>query len=186
MASHAAAMKTLLAMCLLGWVSGLLAAEPPSDTRELVQAMRLDLFFEHVATDGATDVHKRGRITDEQLKCIQQYSPEEFTAPLADALAQYLGADELATALDYYRSPAGVRLVEATFVVIEAHRRGEAIEDQVKLSEPDQAALLAFIDTSAGRKLLDLKELVRAEPLEKVIYSKVMQAMQRCKPPARS
>jgi hypothetical protein len=116
--------------------------------RELMTLMRAD---EVVA--GAMKSSLRSRksglgLSDAQVACLNAVPHSEFSDVVTQALAEGLGDEELADAIAFYRSPAGMRYVKSLVATMQGTQPAE------KLNDDDAARVRDFASTPLGDKLL--------------------------------
>jgi hypothetical protein len=117
--------------------------------------------------------------TDAQLKCIDAIPSTRFVEPVTTALAEGLSDEELATAFEFYRSPAGKKLL----LVMKANLRGEP--QPVEISAADDARIKKFEATSAGNKLLVQAIAVSSGVVSTASMHASIEAIENCPKPAQ-
>jgi hypothetical protein len=116
--------------------------------KELMTLMRAD---EVVAGAMKTSLRSKKSglgLTDAQIACLDAVPHSEFSDAVTKALADGLGDEELASAIAFYRSPAGIRYVKSLVALMQDTRPAET------LSDDDAARVRDFADTALGNKLL--------------------------------
>ncbi|HEU5135073.1 MAG TPA: DUF2059 domain-containing protein, partial [Steroidobacteraceae bacterium] len=93
----------LFAVCAFSQGTGSAGAEA------LVRAMRADVMVLEASKAGIARATSEGHFTDTQFKCFDPLPASALTADLGKVLSKVLSQDEIAEALEFYTSPAGVK-----------------------------------------------------------------------------
>ena len=134
-------------------------APPTSDPKvALVRAMRSD----EIALSGAKRAFLTGAVAEKypstDKKCVKRYEYAEFTDGFAEVVGKVLSPTEIATALKFYQSPAGVKYVEGSMRRLRT-RFGEdsgvpEIKGKEEISPEELAAISDFMRSDVGHKIM--------------------------------
>jgi len=180
-------MKTPV-MLIVALVSGaaVQAADAPTATDPkvaLVRAMRSD----EIALGGAKRAFLTGAVAEKypstDKKCVKRYEYAEFTEGLAGVVGQVLSPTEIATALKFYQSPAGVKYVEGTLRRLNKRFGEDSGVPQVKGKEevsPQQLAEISdFTRSDVGHKVMG-KEMTESSAALKMGSEMLERIAARC------
>jgi len=167
---------TMLALCALA------TPAMAADRARASELMRLT--SSHEFTAGAYKMSIRRKqaeagFTDAQLACIDAIPSTKFAEPVTTAIAEGLSDAELATALEFYRSPAGKKLLS----VMHANLRGKP--QPVEISPTDNASIKKFQATSAGNKLLIEGIVISSDVVSNAARELSVDAIENCPTPAK-
>lgn len=116
--------------------------------RELMTLMRADEVVAGAMKSSLRSKQSGLGLTDAQIACLNAVPHSEFSDVVMQALADGLRDEELADAIAFYRSPAGIRYVKYLVALMQGTRPAES------LSGDDAARVRDFADTALGNKLL--------------------------------
>jgi len=155
------------------------AADAADQKTALVRAMRSD----EIALGGAKRAFLTGAMDKKYArvdkKCVKRVEYSEFTTGFAGVVGSVLNPTEIATALKFYQSDAGVKYVEGTLRRLHTRYGDESGVPEIKGKEeisPQQMADIAeFTRSDLGHKIMgkDMTESPAAlkmgsEMLEKI------------------
>jgi hypothetical protein len=154
-------MKTLALSILLASLSAAAQAAPaaePSGSIALVRAMRA----EELALSSAKRAFASGALENTypgvKAACVKRADFADFTAPFARVVEQVLNPQEIATALKFYQSDAGVKYVEGTLRRLRARFGDDSglpkIAGEENVSQAETAAISEFASSDLGRKIM--------------------------------
>jgi len=154
-------MKSILLYVALVSSAAVQAADAPAATDPkvaLVRAMRSD----EIALGGAKRAFLTGAVAEKypstDRKCVKRYEYAEFTEGFAGVVGQVLNPTEIATALKFYQSPAGVKYVEGTLRRLNKRFGEDSGVPQIKGKEevsPQQLAEISdFTRSDVGHKIM--------------------------------
>jgi hypothetical protein len=134
-----------------------LAAER-DDARALARAMRSD----EIAVAGAKRAFLAGaldaRYGTTRTACVRKVDYADFTAGSAQVIGSVLTPQEIATALGFFRSDAGVKYVEGLIRRLRASQGEESTLPKVagkeEISPAQVAAIADFSSSNLGRKIM--------------------------------
>ena len=145
----------------LGLSAAVHAADAP-DAKDpkvaLVRAMRSD----EIALSGAKRAFLTGAVAEKypsaDKKCVKRIEYSEFTEGFAGVVGQVLSPTEIATALKFYQSPAGVKYVEGTIRRLRTRFGDDSGVPEIKGKEeisPQQLAEISdFTRSDLGHKIM--------------------------------
>lgn len=151
-------MKALsIAMILLFAAATAWAAEP-SPAQALVQAMRSD----EIAVASARRAFLSGAVEQRYGKtkasCVRKVSHAEFTAGSTRVVESVLSAQEIATALGFFQSPAGAKYVEGLIRRLRASQGEDStlppVSGKEQITPEEVAAISEFSRSDLGRKIM--------------------------------
>jgi hypothetical protein len=179
-------MKTLVLLLALFSSAAMQAADATAAADPkvaLVRAMRSD----EIALGGAKRAFLTGAVAEKypstDKKCVKRYEYAEFTEGLAGVVGQVLNPTEIATALKFYQSPAGVKYVEGTLRRL--HKRfGEdsgvpEIKGKEEISPEQLAAISDFTRSDVGHKIMG-KEMTESPAALKMGSEMLERIAARC------
>ena len=183
-------MKTTLLALFATALPGLALGESPTANADLavqlVHTMRLEATVSAHSDAGARRAFADGRITRAQLDCVL-IKPEDWTPDLARHVESIMSEEEIRTTLEFVRTEAGRRLVESTQQEAEARRRGDASYRRPPIDSEKDAALQAFLGTSAGKKFMESRGFTSNDDVNKIMGGKMGPLLKSCgaaaKPP---
>jgi hypothetical protein len=154
-------MKTLVLLLAMVSSAAVQAADAPvsADPKvALVRAMRSD----EIALGGAKRAFLTGAVAEKypstDKKCVRRYEYAEFTEGFAGVVGQVLNPTEIATALKFYQSPAGVKYVEGTLRRLHKRFGDDSGVPEIKGKEeisPQQLAEISdFTRSDLGHKIM--------------------------------
>ena len=137
------------------------AADAPVSTDPqvaLVRAMRSD----EIALGGAKRAFLTGAVEQKypgaDKKCVKRYPYAEFTEGFAGVVGQVLNPTEVASALKFYQSPAGVKYVEGTLRRLNKRYGDEsgvpAVKGKEEISPQQLAEISDFTRSDLGHKIM--------------------------------
>jgi hypothetical protein len=137
------------------------AADAPASADpnvELVRAMRSD----EIALSGAKRAFLTGAVAEKypvtDKKCVKRFEYAEFTEGFAGVVRQVLNPAEIAEALKFYQSPAGVKYVEGTLRRLRTRFGDDSGVPEIKGKEeisPQQLAEISdFTRSDLGHKIM--------------------------------
>ncbi len=134
-----------------------LAAEG-DDARALARAMRSD----EIAVAGAKRAFLTGALDERYGKtraaCVRKIDYADFTAGSAQVIGSVLSPQEIATALGFFRSDAGLKYVEGLVRRLRASQGEESTLPKVagkeEISPAQVAAIADFSSSNLGRKIM--------------------------------
>lgn len=152
----------LMALALWFPSTGMGDTVKEGNTVRLVKAMQTDrlilLGLQLAYLQGRKPNDKSTERSEDSLfyECIESTSPDIFTASIADELSRKLTVAETQSALLFYSSPVGRKLVLRDFSTIRQMFDLSTGEDLTvsELSSNERVKLEIFQQTSAGKKLL--------------------------------
>lgn len=151
----------------------------PMLASELAAAMRLD---EQIAADTnhvAAELHRRNQSSPERIACAASlFTPREFTDDARTILAGMFTPQELATGLNFYRSPSGQRWVEWTYDVLRASHTGA--KRTVKLTRQESADVKAFEKTELGLRMTNIAKITSSPEASQILGPKAFSSFSRC------
>jgi uncharacterized protein DUF2059 len=174
-------MKSRIALLILTWLTGSAAlAGDAAKAKQLMTLMRADEVVAGAMKTGLRNNKTGINLSDAQLACLNAVPKSEFSDVVTAALAQGLSNEELAAAITFYRTPAGVRYVKSIVAITQGTRLDPPLTDA------EGASVREFAATPAGDKLLK-KALI---PNSNVVADKMAQvsgdAIENCgKAPAK-
>jgi hypothetical protein len=116
--------------------------------KELMTLMRADEVVASAMKSSLRGKQSGIGLTDAQIACLNAVPHSDFSDVVTQALAEGLGDEELADAIAFYRSPAGIRYVKSLVAIMQGTRPAEPLGDD------DAARVRDFADTALGNKLL--------------------------------
>ena len=154
-------MKTLVLLFAMVSSAAVQAADAPVSTDPkvaLVRAMRSD----EIALGGAKRAFLTGAVAEKypstDKKCVKRYEYAEFTEGFAGVVGQVLHPTEIASALKFYQSPAGVKYVEGTLRRLHKRFGDDSGVPEIKGKEeisPQQLAEISdFTRSDLGHKIM--------------------------------
>ena len=153
----------LFAVCAFSQGTGSAGAEA------LVRAMRADVMVLEASKAGIARATGEGHFTAAQFKCFDQLSASVLTADLGKVVSKVLSQDEIAKALEFYASPAGVKYMDMKFMALARNAAASGLTFNGKPAVPDPSmnrdemqAARAFMESGLGKKLESDKVLLRA------------------------
>ena len=145
-----------LALCalLIGPLG--VAAQAPSyaAAAALVEAMRLDRLTLSGMQLAVQNAANQGMASEAQSDCAAQLQPSDFTDIFTAAVSKNLSRSETADALAFYSSAAGKKVVGLGFFELRRQAGTSGGEPAPALSDRERRAQEAFVQTSAGDKIL--------------------------------
>ena len=116
--------------------------------KELMTLMRADEVVAGAMKSSLRSKQSGLGLSDAQIACLNAVPHSEFSDVVTKALADGLGDAELADAIAFYRSPAGIRYVKSLVALMQGTRPAEPLGDD------DAARVRGFADSALGNKLL--------------------------------
>ena len=162
------------AACLLGPVQ----AADEARARELMTLMRGDEFAAGAMKVITRQSQAEDRLTDAQVACVDAVDPSQLTDAVVEAFAKGLDNAEADTAIAFFRSSAGVKLMNLL------NNKAFGAELKEPLTPEDNDAVRRFRATSAGNKILNEGIMVTATPVAKRSVALVRETVANCGKPA--
>src|SRR5262245_6082997 len=100
---------TLVILAMLASAAPGVRASDAVRARELMTLMRADEIVAGAMKSSLRSKQSGLGLTDAQIACLNAVPHSEFSDVVTQSLAEGLGDDELADAIAFYRSPAGIR-----------------------------------------------------------------------------
>lgn len=170
-------MTNRMAICALSimltaspWAQGSDAAR----AKELMTLMRADEFAAGVLRSGMKRKQAQAGLTDAQIACVNAVPHSEFSEAVTTALAENLSDEELATAIAFFRAPAGTRYVKSLVALMQGTNPAE------RMTGDDVARFEEFRATSAGEKLLKQGLMSSAEVVTNRMAELSINAIDNC------
>jgi hypothetical protein len=148
--------KLPLAAALLLATANLYAqsAAPPAEAKALVSAMHVAEQAREGLLAGVQKAVEQGRATQKDLDCMKSSSLGYFADAYATAFASALSSQELKDASAFFSSPEGKAYLRFSRS-LELKQRGVPDSDpKTDLSEKETSAIMKFMGSSAGKKLV--------------------------------
>ncbi len=97
---------------------------------------------------------EQGKATEKVLECSRSHDLAFVSDAYAQAIDASLSADEMQVATEFFSSPAGKAYLEYSRT-LELQQKGIADPNPKKLSGAEERATRKFMETSAGKKILE-------------------------------
>ena len=146
---------------------------------ELVKVTRFDAFVADAAALGARKAFADGLLSKRQFNCAI-LQPAEWTDTVARHFDRFLTASELATTVTYFRTGSGHFLMSSLMKERDARRRGDTNFKRDTPSKKDEADLLAFLETAAGKKFFSKESVMNEAVLHQLSKGRIEKALETC------
>ena len=127
-------------------------------SRALVHAIRSDELAHHIFIQVYRRSHDRGRITADELRCMETATVEDFNKAIARNFAETLTPQELAAAEEFFESPVGIKYMRMVHREVAKGIPDYPIADageEPTLDVDDLEALVKFRNEPRTRKVSD-------------------------------
>jgi hypothetical protein len=152
-------------LALLPLLSAAVHAGDTVKARQLMTLMHADEVVAGAMKTGLRNNRTGINLSDAQLACLNAVPHSQFSDVVTTALAKGLNDQELAAAIDFYRTPAGTHYAKSIVALMQGTGRPPP------LSDADAASVREFADGPVGDKLLK-KALI---PNSNVVADKMAQ-----------
>jgi hypothetical protein len=123
-------------------------AADPVKAKQLMTLMRADEVVAGAMKSGLRSKKNEIGLTDAQIACLNAVPHSEFSDAVTTALAEGLSDDEIAAAITFYRTPAGITYVKSIVALMQGTRPAESLDDE------GASRVREFASSPAGDKLL--------------------------------
>jgi len=167
----------------LGLFSGTLQAETPPpvstvDARALAESMHVAEQSRIGLVAGLDMSVQQGKITQQKADCIKSADLSFTTDLYATSIQATLSPAEIKDAIKFFSSPAGQGYIEYSRS-LEFKQRGVPDPKPKELNDKETRATLAFMETSAGKKILD-QQVLQSADLKSALMRGMFDVVRRC------
>jgi hypothetical protein len=153
----------------------------------LVRATRSDVIILEASKAAVSRATIEGHFTAAQFKCFDQLPASALTSDLGKVLSKVLTPEEIAAALEFYTSPAGVKFTDMKFMALAKSAAASGLTFNGKPSAPDPSmtideiqAARAFVESGLGKKLESDKALLKAPETDIIAKRAVGKKLESC------
>ena len=169
---------SLFALVLLMTAAAALAdSTEQQQALTLTNLMRTDELLVNAAKDGIRRAHSAGKISEEARRCAEQIDRAPFTALVVKVFAKRLTAQELETAIEFYRTEAGKRYTRYQFDHMDGKPAGQ-------FTTGEEMRLNQFGQTKFGRQLLTSSIFEGVEEIRTITATAINDSIVKCGEPA--
>lgn len=142
--------------------------------KELMTLMRADEVVAGAMKSSLRSQKSGLGLTDAQIACLDAVPHSEFSDAVTAALADGLSNEELAVAIAFYRTPAGMKYVKSLVALMQGTRPAESMSDE------DAASVREFADSPIGDKLLKRALIPNSNVVADKMAAVSASAMENC------